>query len=80
MEGIKLQGELKGLRIPQNVTGAHHLGAKDGSEQIPKKSFENVLAEAIERQKRISEDFDRLRARQPVRTDNLYGDGAFRWR
>lgn len=80
MEGIKLQGELKGLRIPQNVTGAHRLGKKDGTETVPKKSFESVLAEAIEKQKRISEDFDRLRAGQSVRTDNLYGDGAFRWR
>ena len=79
MEEIKLQGELKGLRIPRN-TGAHRSGVKDGTETVPKKRFENVLAEAMERQKRISEDFDRLRARQSVRTDNLYGDGAFRWR
>lgn len=42
------------------------------------KDFETVLAEAMEKQKRIHEDFDRLRVRQSVRTDNLYGDGAFK--
>lgn len=47
-------------------------------EQIPKKEFDAVLSQAIEKQKRIHEDFDRLRVRQSVRTDNLYGDGAFK--
>ena len=49
-------------------------------EKPVEKDFETVLDEAITKQKRIHGDFECLKARQAVRLDNLYGDGAFKWR
>lgn len=50
------------------------------TEKPKRKRFETTLAEAMEKQRRIREDFDRLKARQAVRTDDIYGDGGFQWK
>lgn len=63
----------------EEITGTVYMPIHSGKpEQIPKKKFDTVLSQAIEKKERIKADFDNLKTRQSIRLDNIYGDGAFK--